>query len=138
MKSKVKAATSSALEEAMAIAREAEYAAVDWTQNPENDREAELRAAAIAHIKNDEAEREARSKSFLKYKTTHVALHTLTHLESLVDFEAEIIGADLYDAIEKWQALHDQEKAANAAIERRRLFEGARKQMGSAESKPKP
>lgn len=138
MKSNVKQAPSSALEEAMAIAREAEYAAVDWTKNPENDREAELRAAAIAHIENDVAEREARSKKFLGYETSHVALNTLTELESLIDYDAEIIGADLYDAIEKWEAAHDQERAANAVIERRRLFEGARKRIEGAESKPKP
>jgi hypothetical protein len=78
------------------------------------------------------AEREARSKKFLGFQTDHAAMHTFWALEGLVDVDDEIIGADLHEAIEKWKVAYDLEKASNAAIERRRLFEGARQRIGHA------
>ncbi len=107
-----------ALAEALRIAREAEDATVeiDWTDNPASDREAELRLAIIRRIETEEME---------LFDVPHYVLLALRNLTP----GAEVIGEDLYDAIERWQVRCDDHAREHNAKERRRLLDAARRDL---------
>jgi hypothetical protein len=63
----------------------------------------------------------------------HVALHTLSALNDLAPYDAEIIGADLFDATERWEAAYDESKR-NPEIKRKLLFDRVANIDGTAQS----
>lgn len=120
-----------ALSQAMSIALDAadatiEAEGIDWTRNPESDRERDIRRAIIRRVESEAAESDGLFDECRVAGERHVASQTLSALEDLAPRYAEIIGADLYDAIERWEVAYNEERKRNDEIERKRLFDRAR------------
>jgi hypothetical protein len=116
-----------ALAAALSIATKAHDDAleIDWSSNPATKREAALRLAMIRHVERRHAE-------FWKPwedGQNDVATFTLWDLERLAPADADEIGADLYDAIERWENAAREESERNASLERRRLLDAARREI---------
>jgi hypothetical protein len=131
----------SALEAAMRIARDAEDAAIeiDWAENPASEREAQLRLAIIRQIEAEAADSAAALRRITQEsddagesaEACWSASFTLTNLRKLEPDDAEEIGADLYDAIERWVATHTEARKRHAEIKRKRLVDAARQDLGN-------
>jgi hypothetical protein len=129
---------SSALIEAARIARDARDAAIeiDWAENPASDEEERLRLAIIARIEVEELGRARQHEDNLVAMSSvagiphrrgnqmmNAALHIKWRLEEIADSVADApeIGADLCDALEKWETIYDGERAKEKATEQREL-----------------
>jgi hypothetical protein len=96
---------------------------IDWSQNPRSDHERDLRLAIIRRVETEQAE----ERNYFGDGTSYLASSTLWRLEKLAD--SEILGQDLNEALERWEALSDVQQRQNDAIERSRLLYAARRDL---------
>jgi hypothetical protein len=138
-----------ALKEAASIAIDAADAEtdIDWTQNPDSDRERDLRIAIIRRVvaKTQERSFEFMSRNLARIfpgvvkeehedelaRTKSVDAYSIVHaLRGLLsDPYTEFIGSDLYDAIEHWQTISKVEKKRAGELKRKRLIREARRDL---------
>lgn len=118
------------LAEAARIARAAEDAAIeiDWSDNPASDKEAQLRLAIIRRIEIEAAKGAEAFRYLTNGRVHNLARVTLSKLRAL-EPNAEEIGSDLYDAIQRWQGRFEEERARARADRRRELLDAARRDL---------
>jgi hypothetical protein len=125
---------------------------IDWTRSPFNDYESELRAAIIRRTVAEaleEAHALSRSRRQLEElfpemkpeladeltvarRERGAASSVRWALEGLLDDPTvDTIGADLYDAVEHWRVIEDERDKRARELERKRLIDAARLDIGS-------
>jgi hypothetical protein len=101
---------------AQRILHEAASPEIDWSRNPIDDRERELRAAILRVI-----EREIKA-TFTLPDWESIALSTWRGELLLLGDGAEMVGSDLYDEIERVEELAKAERVARQRRKRQKIM----------------